>query len=115
MVYHALGMIKDMKDGGFEFSQIKDLVKVIQDGEHEKMPISSQVRDTLRVDFYKSYIQKMKEAVIEDGINVRGYFAWSLMDNFEWNEGYSVRFGMIYVDYENDLTRYVKDSAHWYS
>ena len=49
------------------------------------------------------------------GANLQGYFAWSLMDNFEWTDGYSIRFGMVYVDYANNQKRYVKDSLIWYS
>lgn len=43
------------------------------------------------------------------------YFAWSLVDNFEWADGYSVRFGMVYIDYKDNQKRYLKDSANWYS
>ncbi|KAK2976796.1 hypothetical protein RJ640_015791 [Escallonia rubra] len=50
---------------------------------------------------------------IHDGVNVGGYFIWALLDNFEWNDGYTVRFGIIYVDYKNDCTRYPKKSAIW--
>ena len=49
-----------------------------------------------------------------EGADVRGYFAWSLMDNFEWESGFSKRFGLIFVDYKT-LERYPKDSAKWYS
>lgn len=49
-----------------------------------------------------------------DGSDVRGYFAWSLLDNFEWDSGYSVRFGIYYVDYKNKQTRYPKSSASWF-
>lgn len=49
-----------------------------------------------------------------DGSDVRGYFAWSLMDNFEWAVGYTVRFGIYYVDYKNGLARYPKSSVHWF-
>ncbi len=49
-----------------------------------------------------------------DGSDVRGYFAWSLLDNFEWNSGFSVRFGIYYVDYKNKRARYPKSSAHWF-
>lgn len=46
-------------------------------------------------------------------VDVRGYFAWSLMDNFEWSEGYMPRFGMVYVYYDTQ-NRIIKDSGYWY-
>ncbi|XP_037495946.1 beta-glucosidase 12 [Jatropha curcas] len=54
------------------------------------------------------------QSVLRDGVNVKGYFAWSLLDNFEWNSGYTVRFGINYVDYKNGLKRYPKLSARWF-
>lgn len=50
----------------------------------------------------------------KDGCDVRGYFVWSLLDNWEWNSGYTVRFGIYYVDYKNNLTRVPKASARWF-
>jgi beta-glucosidase len=52
-------------------------------------------------------------AAIDGGADVRGYYLWTLMDNFEWAWGFSKRFGIVYVDYET-LTRTPKDSAYWY-
>ena len=51
---------------------------------------------------------------MQDGIDVRGYMVWSLLDNFEWAEGYSKRFGIIRVDYETQQ-RTIKDSGEWYA
>ena len=49
-----------------------------------------------------------------NGVKVKGYFAWALLDNFEWADGYTVRFGLIYVDYEDGLKRYPKNSTKWF-
>lgn len=50
-----------------------------------------------------------------NGSDVRGYFAWSMLDNFEWAMGYTRRFGLIYVDYNNSQQRLLKESAKWFS
>jgi len=49
-----------------------------------------------------------------EGVKVKGYFAWSFLDDFEWNSGYTVRFGIIYIDYKNGLKRIPKLSARWF-
>jgi beta-glucosidase len=71
-----------------------------------------QVDDPLRVAFLKEHLAAAARA-IATGVPLRGYFAWSLMDNFEWAHGYSKRFGLIYVDYPTQR-RVLKTSAHWY-
>lgn len=71
------------------------------------------VHDPQRIDFVRRYLTELGRAV-DDGIDVRGYFYWSLMDNFEWADGYRQRFGLIHVDYKT-LRRTLKDSARWYS
>lgn len=72
-----------------------------------------KVHDPQRTDFILRYTKEIARA-IKDGIDIRGYFHWSLMDNFEWAQGYKYRFGLIYIDYENQK-RILKDSAHFYS
>jgi beta-glucosidase len=71
-----------------------------------------QVDDPLRVAFLKGHLAAAARAIAA-GVPLRGYFAWSLMDNFEWAHGYSKRFGLIYVDYPTQR-RVLKTSAHWY-
>ncbi len=72
-----------------------------------------RVRDERRTAYLKAHIQEAHRA-IRDGAPLRGYFVWSLLDNFEWTHGYSKRFGLIYVDYATQK-RVLKDSAHWYA
>ncbi len=72
-----------------------------------------QVHDPQRIDFLARYLREYRRAA-EAGVPLAGYFQWSLMDNFEWSEGYKERFGLIYVDYPSGR-RIPKDSARWYA
>ena len=72
-----------------------------------------QVNDHDRVAYFAGYLAAAGRA-IEEGVDLRGYYAWSFLDNFEWAEGYSKRFGLVFVDYR-DQTRIPKRSAHWYA
>ena len=74
--------------------------------------VSGEIHDTKRQSFMKEYLDGVKRAVNEN-IPVLGYQYWSLMDNFEWAEGYDPRFGLIYVDYPTGR-RTFKDSAYEY-
>jgi beta-glucosidase len=74
--------------------------------------LDGAVEDPQRIDFTRRYLRALG-AAIADGVDVRGYFHWSLMDNFEWAEGYKQRFGLIHVDFES-LKRTPKASYHWY-
>ena len=71
-----------------------------------------KINDKRRIEYYRSHLTELKRA-IEDGAPCNGYFAWSLMDNFEWAQGFSQRFGLIWVDFET-LERIPKDSYYWY-
>ena len=71
------------------------------------------VHDQSRVDYLDAHFRSAHRA-IEDGVDLRGYFVWSMLDNFEWALGYSKRFGIVYVDYET-LVRTPKDSFAFYA
>ena len=75
---------------------------------------ATAVHDPGRLYFYANYTSEMRRAIYEDGVDVRGYFAWSLMDNFEWEMGYSERFGLVFTDFETQQ-RIPKASAKWFS
>jgi beta-glucosidase len=75
--------------------------------------LDGAVHDPQRIDFTRRYLYELRRA-IGDGVDVRGYFHWSLLDNFEWADGYRQRFGLVHVDY-GTLKRTPKDSAEWYA
>ena len=75
--------------------------------------VDGKVHDAPRVDFLCRYLLSLRRAAA-DGADVRGYFQWSILDNFEWAEGYDKRFGLVHVDYATQK-RTPKDSYHWYA
>lgn len=74
--------------------------------------VDGRVADTRRIDYLDLHLRAVRDA-IDDGVDVRGYYQWSLLDNFEWALGYDKRFGLIHVDFET-LDRTWRDSAYWY-
>ena len=74
--------------------------------------LDGRCHDPTRIDFTARYLRELGRAIAE-GVPVRGYFHWSMLDNFEWAEGFKHRFGLIYVDYQTGQ-RTPKDSAEWY-
>lgn len=74
--------------------------------------VNGEVKDDARIAYFQEYLQAMLKAK-QEGVNIKGYFAWTLMDNFEWAEGYKARFGLIYVDFATQL-RTIKNSGYWF-
>lgn len=72
-----------------------------------------RIHDQRRIRYYERYLTQVKKAM-DAGVDVRGYFAWSFLDNFEWGEGYDPRFGLVYVDFKHGLERIPKNSYYWY-
>ena len=79
---------------------------------NDKLSKRVEIRDVKRIDYLRRHLLEVAK-LNKNGMDIRGYFLWSLMDNFEWAYGYSKRFGIIYVDYETQ-ERIFKNSAFWY-
>jgi beta-glucosidase len=75
-------------------------------------PELDRVKDDRRIKYLKQHLTALSRS-IEAGVNIKGYLTWSMLDNFEWSEGYSKRFGIVYVDF-NTLKRTKKDSYYWF-
>ena len=78
----------------------------------DELAEDGRIHDTGRIEFLEAHLAEAARA-IEDGVPLKGYFVWSLMDNFEWAQGYTLRYGITYVDYVTQA-RIMKDSAYWY-
>ena len=78
--------------------------------DENSMSLEQALQDDDRIEYFKGNCEALRAAITEDGVDVRGYFPWSLLDNFEWADGYVTRFGVTYVDYETQK-RYPKASA----
>jgi beta-glucosidase len=79
----------------------------------DDVAVDGVVHDDNRIEFLESHLASLA-TLRQQGVDIRGYFAWSLLDNYEWSEGYAKRFGIVHVDYETQ-ERTPKDSAHWYA
>ena len=97
----------------FLYERYKKPIYITENGLscHDVISLDGKVHDPNRIDFLARYLHELKRAANE--IDLRGYFQWSLMDNFEWAKGYSDRFGLVYVDYQTQK-RTLKDSAYYY-
>ncbi|XP_022149004.1 vicianin hydrolase-like [Momordica charantia] len=80
--------------------------------DNSSQPIKEALKDGIRIRYHHTHLAALLEA-IKEGVNVKGYYAWTLMDDFEWDAGYTVRFGLVYIDFRHKLGRYLKYSAYW--
>ncbi|KAL5766730.1 hypothetical protein ACOSP7_017347 [Xanthoceras sorbifolium] len=94
------------------------LVYITENGVNEvnnaSLSLKEALVDNTRIRYHYEHLSFLKRA-IKEGVNVKGYFVWSLLDNLEWSWGYTLRFGMNYVDFKNGLKRYPKLSAQWFT
>jgi beta-glucosidase len=92
--------------------QLPDVLITENGGAFRDPLVDGRVQDADRVDYLRTHIAAVADAR-DQGVPMRGYMVWSLMDNFEWSSGYTKRFGIVHVDYATQ-TRTLKDSALWY-
>ncbi|XP_038699977.1 beta-glucosidase 12-like isoform X2 [Tripterygium wilfordii] len=85
----------------------------INEFNNASLSLKEALNDETRIDYHYCHISYLEKA-IKDGVNLKGYFAWSLLDTFEWTWGFTTRFGFNFVDYKDGLKRYPKSSAHWF-
>ncbi|KAF7835971.1 beta-glucosidase 12-like [Senna tora] len=90
------------------------VIYITENGMDELNDGTKTLEDNMRIDYYRDHIYYVHKAIQSGGVDVKGYFAWSLLDNFEWAMGYSVRFGIIFVDFKDSQKRYPKKSADWF-
>jgi len=98
----------------FLYERYKKPIIITENGLSSKdwVSLDGKVHDPQRIDFAHRYLREYKRAA-DEGIDLEGYFHWSIMDNFEWAAGYRERFGMVHVDFATQK-RTIKDSGYWY-
>lgn len=96
-----------------QYKEVKELYITENGAAFKDRIIDGKINDEKRVNYLKSYIEQVLRAK-QEGLKIDGYFVWSLLDNFEWSEGYTPRFGIIHVDFETQH-RTIKKSGKWYS
>ncbi|XP_052180377.1 beta-glucosidase 12-like [Diospyros lotus] len=82
-------------------------------GNYNNETVQQGINDPERIEYYRTHLLALNEA-IKEGVDVKGFMAWSLLDCWEWSSGFNLRYGLTYVDYNNGQKRYPKDSAIWY-
>lgn len=95
-----------------EYKEIRKLYITENGAAFHDEVVAGRVADTYRIDYFREYLGAVLRAK-QEGVNIAGYFAWSLLDNFEWAEGYHARFGLTHVNYRTQK-RTIKDSGYWY-
>ncbi|HWB92723.1 MAG TPA: GH1 family beta-glucosidase [Puia sp.] len=94
------------------YGGVKEIIVSESGAAFKDVLMNGVVDDQARIDYYQQYLLALLRAK-KEGVNIKGYFAWTLMDNFEWAEGYRARFGLIHVDFETQL-RTIKRSGFWF-
>ncbi|VVB07357.1 unnamed protein product [Arabis nemorensis] len=115
IVIYPAGLLKLLKHIKEEYMDPE--IYIMENGMDEiddgNKNVTEATNDYGRKEFIKSHILIMGKSIRMDKVKLKGYFIWSLMDNFEWEKGYKMRFGLYYVDYNNNMTRHIRSSGEW--
>lgn len=95
-----------------QYENVKEIIVTEGGAFFKDKMVNGVVKDEQRVEYFKNQMAALWKAK-QEGVNVSGYFAWTLMDNFEWAEGFHAKFGLVHVDFDTQL-RTVKKSGHWF-
>ena len=96
----------------WNYDAVKEII-ITENGSYFKDELKNgTINDIQRIEYYQQHLQAVLKAK-KEGVNIKGYFAWTLTDNFEWAEGNNARFGLVHVDFETQL-RTVKNSGYWF-
>jgi beta-glucosidase len=94
------------------YGGVKEII-VTENGAYYKDAVKNgMINDAERIQYFKDHLQAVLRAK-KEGVNVKGYFAWTLTDNFEWSEGFNARFGLVHVDFKTQL-RTIRNSGYWW-
>ncbi len=96
----------------WNYGSIKELMVTENGACFKDTVLNGVVNDQQRIHYFQQYLSALLKAK-KEGTNISGYLAWTLMDNFEWNEGFNARFGLIHVDFKTQL-RTIKESGYWW-
>ncbi|MBC8034259.1 MAG: beta-glucosidase [Chitinophagaceae bacterium] len=96
----------------WKYGAVKEIIVTENGAAFKDELVNGVVDDQARIHYFQQYLHAMHRAQ-KEGVNIRGYFAWTLTDNFEWAEGYNARFGLVHVDFKTQL-RTIKNSGYWF-
>ncbi|TKY69595.1 Beta-glucosidase 40 [Spatholobus suberectus] len=97
-----------------EVTRNLSLVIGMDDPNDPFISIKDALKDEKRIRYHNDYLINLLASITENGCNVKGYFVWSLLDNWEWQAGFTSRFGLYFIDYKDNMKRYPKQSVEWF-
>ncbi|KAB2001116.1 hypothetical protein ES319_D12G278400v1 [Gossypium barbadense] len=85
----------------------------VAEANNASLTVKEALKDSTRIRYLDGHLKYLLKA-IQEGVNIKGHYMWAFLDDFEWTSGYTLRFGFTYIDYKNNLRRYLKYSAYWF-